>query len=119
VNWDSYVAPVIARMLPMSVHTFTLLVGVVEISAAVVVAIRPRIGAYIVAAWLWLIIINLLLVPGYYDIALRDFRLPLGALALGRLSVEFDRGFGKANIHRSHARVTTGAERPLKSPPRL
>ena len=92
VNWDMYVAPSIARMLPMSVHGFMLLVGVIEVLAGVVVAIRPRIGAYIVAAWLLAIIVNLLMVPGYYDIALRDFGLLLGALALGRLSVEFDKG---------------------------
>ena len=91
-NWDQYVAPIMARMLPMSVHSFMLLVGVIEIIAGVIVAVRPRIGAYIVAAWLVIIIINLLLIPGYFDIALRDFGLLLGALALGRLSAEFDRG---------------------------
>jgi hypothetical protein len=92
VNWDMYMAPTIARMLPISVHNFMLLVGVIEVLAAVIVAVRPRIGAYVVTAWLWAIIINLLLIPGYFDIALRDFGLSLGALALARLSVEFDRG---------------------------
>ena len=70
--------PTIARMLPISVHNFMLLVGVIEVIAAVIVAVRPRIGAYVVAAWLWAIIINLLLIPGYFDIALRDFGLSLG-----------------------------------------
>ena len=92
VNWDMYVAPSIARMLPISTHNFMLLVGVIEVVAGVIVAVRPRIGAYVVAAWLWAIIINLLMVPGYFDIALRDFGLSLGALALGRLSLEFDKG---------------------------
>jgi hypothetical protein len=92
VNWDQYVAPIMARMLPISVHSFMLLVGVIEIIAGIIVAVRPRIGAYVVAAWLLVIIVNLLLIPGYFDIALRDFGLLLGALALGRLSVEFDRG---------------------------
>ena len=92
VNWDMYVAPSIARMLPISVHNFMLLVGVIEVVAGVIVALRPRIGAYIVAAWLWAIIINLLMIPGYFDLALRDFGLSLGALALGRLSVEYDKG---------------------------
>ena len=92
VNWDMYVAPIVVRMLPVSTHSFMLLVGVIEVIAAIIVAIRPRIGAYIVTLWLWAIIINLLMVPGYYDIALRDFGLSLGALALGRLSMEFDRG---------------------------
>jgi hypothetical protein len=51
-----------------------------------VVAVKPRIGAYIVTLWLWGIIINLLLIPGFFDVALRDFGLSLGALALARLS---------------------------------
>jgi predicted lysophospholipase L1 biosynthesis ABC-type transport system permease subunit len=67
-------------------------VGVV---AGLIVAFRPRIGAWVVALWLWGIIVNLLLVPGFYDIALRDFGLSLGALALARLSRDFDaRPFG-------------------------
>jgi hypothetical protein len=64
-------------------------VGVIEIVAGVVVALRPRFGGYLVAVWLWGIILNLLLIPGYYDIALRDFGLSLGALALARLSERF------------------------------
>ena len=58
--------------------------------AAGLVAVKPRIGAYVVAAWLWGIIVNLLMIPGYYDIALRDFGLSLGALALGRLAEDFE-----------------------------
>ena len=76
-------------MLPFSGHTFMLAVGVIEIVAAFLVWLRPRIGAYVVMAWLWGIIINLLMIPGYYDVALRDFGLSLGALALARLSKEF------------------------------
>ena len=91
VNWDQYLAPAAARLLPVSGHTFMQVVGVVEIAAGLLVAFRPRIGAYVVALWLWGIIANLLLIPGYFDIALRDFGLSLGALALGRLSQEFDR----------------------------
>ena len=90
VNWDQYLAPTIARMLPLDGHTFMLAVGVIEIVAAILVAIRPQIGAYVVMAWLWGIIVNLLLIPGYYDIALRDFGLSLGALALGRLAQHFE-----------------------------
>ena len=63
-----------------------LAVGVVEIAAGVLVAVRPRIGGYVVAAWLWAIILNLLVAGDFYDIALRDFGLSLGALALGRLA---------------------------------
>ena len=62
-----------------------------EIIAGITVAFKPRIGAYVVALWLLGIIINLLLLPGYFDVALRDFGLALGALALGRLSMVFDK----------------------------
>jgi hypothetical protein len=61
-------------------------------TAAILVAVRPRIGAYVVAAWLFGIVANFLLIPGYFDVALRDFGLALGALALARLSVEFAGG---------------------------
>ena len=91
VNWDQYLAPLVTRVLPVGGHTFMLAVGVIEIAAGLLVVFRPRIGAYVVALWLWGIILNLLLVPGYYDIALRDFGLSLGALALARLSQEFSR----------------------------
>jgi hypothetical protein len=88
VNWDQYLAPVVTDIVPLSAHTFMLIVGVIEIIAGLLVAVRPGIGAYVVALWLWGIIVNLMLIPGYYDIALRDFALSLGALALGRLSAE-------------------------------
>ena len=91
-DWDQYLAPVLAGLLPFSVATFMLIVGIVEIGAAALVALRPRIGAYVVAAWLAGIVINLLLIPGYFDIDLRDFGLMLGALALARLSEEFAEG---------------------------
>jgi uncharacterized membrane protein HdeD (DUF308 family) len=89
VNWDQYLAPIATEVLPVSGHTFMLAVGVIEIAAGLLVVVRPRIGAYVVALWLWGIIVNLMLIPGFYDIALRDFGLSLGALALARLSVEF------------------------------
>jgi hypothetical protein len=89
VNWDMYLAPTIANLSPISGHNLMLLVGVVEIIAGLLVAVKPKIGAWVVAAWLWSIIINLLLIPGYFDIALRDFGLSLGAVALALLSREF------------------------------
>ena len=89
VNWDMYLAPVIARLSPIGGHGLMLLVGVVEIIAGILVALKPRIGAYVVALWLWGIILNLVLIPNYFDVALRDFGLSLGALALARLSQEF------------------------------
>jgi hypothetical protein len=91
VNWDQYLAPAIAGLLPVSPHTFMLAVGVVEVLAGIIVAVKPSIGGLIVAAWLWGIIVNLLLVPGYFDIALRDLGLSLGAVALARLGHHFGR----------------------------
>jgi hypothetical protein len=90
-NWDAYLAPVVARALGGASHGFMLVVGVIEVIAGLLVAVRPRIGAYVVAAWLGGIIVNLLMSGKYFDIALRDFGLCLGALALGRLAQVYDR----------------------------
>jgi hypothetical protein len=95
-NWDGYLAPDINRLIPGTAHQAMLAVGVIEIIAAIVVAVRPRYGALIVAAWLAGIIINLLLLGGYYDIALRDFGLLIGALSLARLAV----GVGSPGLQR-------------------
>ena len=89
-NWDRYVAPWIARIVG-NAHIFMYAIGTVEIFAGIVVAFKPRLGANIVALWLLGIIVNLLSYPGFYDIALRDFGLLLGALALGRLSEVYQR----------------------------
>ncbi len=91
VNWDQYLPSVVARLSPIPGHQLMLVVGVIEIIAGLGVAWKPRIFAWVVAAWLVVIIINLLLIPGYFDIALRDFGLFLGALALARLSQQFAR----------------------------
>jgi hypothetical protein len=72
------------------------LVGVVEIAAGLAVAIKPRYGAYLVAAWLGGIIVNLPTLSGYYDIALRDFGLMLGALTLARLASKYDAPWGRS-----------------------
>ena len=90
-DWDKYVAPVVARVLPVSVHTFMSLVGIIEVLAGMLVLFRPRVGAYVVAAWLAGIVINLILTGGYLDVALRDVGLCIGALALARLSLEHDK----------------------------
>jgi hypothetical protein len=86
VDWDKYLSPMANNVLGGHGHQFMLVVGVIEIIAGIGVFLKPRVFAYIVAAWLLGIILNLLSIPGYYDIALRDLGLLLGALALGRLS---------------------------------
>ena len=91
VDWDQYLAPWINDIVPGSAADAMYAVGVIEIVAGLLVAIRPRFGAPLVAAWLAGIIVNLLTYSGYYDIALRDFGLLLGALTLTRLSTVYDR----------------------------
>lgn len=85
-DWTRYLAPWIDDLVPGSASVAMHGVGVVEIAAGVLVAVRPRWGAYVVAAWLAGIIVNLVTGPGYYDVAVRDFGLLVGALALGRLA---------------------------------
>ena len=89
IDWDRYLAPEFADLFHVQAHTLMYAVGVVEIVAGLVVAIRPRLGGYLVAAWLAGIIVNLLLMADYYDIALRDFGLLLAALTLARLATAF------------------------------
>lgn len=91
VHWESYLAPWIARLSPLSATGTMRVVGVVEIVAGVFVGLKPRYGAYVVAAWLGGIIVDLLTYSGYYDVALRDFGLMLGALTLARLASKYDR----------------------------
>jgi hypothetical protein len=91
VDWRLYLAPEVNDLIPGNAHQAMLIIGVVEIVAGLVVAIRPRFGGYLVAAWLGGIIVNLLLQADFYDIALRDFGLLLGALSLARLATAYDR----------------------------
>lgn len=90
VNWDQYLPRSINNLVGGHGHELMLVVGVIEVVAGLGVAFKPKIFAYVVAAWLLLIIVNLLMIPGFFDVALRDFGLFLGALALARLSREFD-----------------------------
>jgi hypothetical protein len=85
-DWERYLAPEFNDLIPGSAHQAMLMVGVVEIGAGILVAVLPRIGGYVVAAWLAGIILNLLLIGTYYDVALRDFGLLVAALALARLA---------------------------------
>jgi hypothetical protein len=91
VDWDKYLPPFVGSLTGGHGHELMLAVGVIEIVAGLGVWFKPKIFAYVVSAWLLLIVVNLLLIPGHFDVALRDFGLALGALALARLSHKFDR----------------------------
>ena len=91
VNWAQYLPPFVNTMVGGRSHELMLAVGVIEIIAGLGVLFKPKFFAYVVSAWLLMIVVNLLMIPGYYDVALRDFGLALGALALARLSQKFDR----------------------------
>lgn len=91
-DWESYLAPWIDDIVPGTAHQAMLAVGVVEILAGVLVAVRPALGGYVVAAWLLGIVVNLVTMGEYYDIALRDVGLLVGALALARLATSHDGG---------------------------
>ena len=86
VNWEQYLPSFVNRLIGGHGHELMLAVGVIEIIAGIGVAVKPKVFAYVVSAWLLLIVANLLMIPGYYDVALRDFGLALAALALARLS---------------------------------
>jgi hypothetical protein len=88
-NWEMYLSPLVTQILGVSARPFMLGIGVIEVIAGLLVAAAPRIGGWVVGLWLCGIVLNLLSVPGYFDIALRDFCLELGAFALARLSVDY------------------------------
>jgi hypothetical protein len=88
-DWTGYLAPVATAVVTVPAQVFMYGVGVIEIIAGVIVALRPRIGSVIVAAWLLGIIVNLLVLGSYFDVALRDFGLLVGALALNRLATTY------------------------------
>ena len=85
-DWERYLAPWVNDLIPGTAHQAMLAVGVVEVVAGLLVAVRPQIGGYVVAAWLLGIIVNLTSMGAYLDVALRDFGLLVGALALARLA---------------------------------
>ncbi len=90
VDWPNYLAPWVNDIIPGSGQDFMYVVGVVEILAGIAVALKPRYGAWLVVGWLAGIVLNLLTYSGFYDIALRDFGLMLGALTLARLASVYD-----------------------------
>ena len=85
-DWTMYLAPVVTTVVPLPAQTIMYVVGVVEIAAGLAVALKPRFGSLLVAVWLLGIIVNLIILGDFYDVALRDFGLLVGALALNRLS---------------------------------
>jgi hypothetical protein len=89
VHWPDYLAGWVNNIVPGSGQDFMYVVGGIEIAAGLLVAVAPRIGAFVVAGWLAGIVVNLLTnnAPQYYDIALRDFGLMLAALTFGRLAL--------------------------------
>jgi hypothetical protein len=88
-NWDAYLATWVNDIVPGSASAAMMIVGVVEIAAAVLVAIAPRIGGYVIALWLAGIIVNLVSMGNYYDVALRDLGLLVAALAMARLAMTY------------------------------
>jgi uncharacterized membrane protein YphA (DoxX/SURF4 family) len=90
-DWPQYLAGWVNDLMPGSGQDFMYFVGGVEILAGLIVAVKPRLGAPVVVLWLGGIILNLVSGPGYYDVALRDFGLMLGALTLARLAWTYDR----------------------------
>lgn len=89
-DWEKYLNPSIANMLPFSPHTFMMIVGVIEIIAGLIVLSRPAVGAYIVMAWLALIALTLLTTKGYLDVAVRDLVMAIGAYSLAQLAHTHD-----------------------------
>jgi len=89
-HWEDYLSPSISNMLPFSAFTFMMIVGVIEIVAGILVLWQPRLGAYVVMAWLIAIAITLIAGQHYYDVAVRDLVMAIGAFSLARLSVVFN-----------------------------
>ena len=113
VDWTQYLAPWINDIVPGSGQDFMYAVGVVEIAAGLTVAVAPRLGSLLVAGWLGGIILNLLTVnaPEYYDVALRDFGLFLGALTLARLAFTFAARPAAADVPRLASSELAGSTR--------
>ena len=86
-NWDNYLNPMILKVVPVTPHTFMMIVGVIEIIAGFIVFFKTEIGAYVVSAWLTAIAISLLLMGNYLDIAVRDLVMAISAFVLARLTL--------------------------------
>lgn len=88
-QWEQYLHPGLVEMLPFSPHTFMMIVGVIEISAGILVLIKPRIGGYVVAAWLASIALTLLVSGKFLDVAVRDLVMAIGAFSVARIAKHF------------------------------
>jgi len=86
VNWEQYLNPTITASLPFSPHTFMMIVGVIEIVAGLIVLSKPAIGSYIVMAWLTLIAFSLIASKEYFDVAVRDLVMAIGAFSLAQIA---------------------------------
>jgi hypothetical protein len=87
-TWDSYVSPAMASFLHLSPGAITVFAGLIELGGAAAVALKPRIGSWVVTAWLWLVVVNLLCMPGHYDLVLQDLALSAAGFAFTRLAAE-------------------------------
>ncbi len=85
-HWEDYLSPKMAGMLPLQPHAFMMVVGVIEIVAGIIVLLKPTVGAIIVAAWLTLIALTLIFGGHYFDVAVRDLVMAIGAFTLFRIS---------------------------------
>ncbi len=105
-DWDRYLAPAVADMLPFEPHTFMLIVGAIEIIAGIIVFVWPRIGGYIVAVWLAGIAVNLLISGQYLDVAVRDLVMAIGAFSLAKVS-EAGTPYHSVDINPAHRHTAT------------
>jgi uncharacterized membrane protein YphA (DoxX/SURF4 family) len=85
-NWEQYLNPSLKMISPVSSHTFMMIVGVIEITAGIIVSIKPQIGSWIVSAWLVLIALTLIVSGSFLDVAVRDLVMAISAFSLGKLS---------------------------------
>lgn len=107
-DWTKYLAPVVPDTLNVSPATFMMAVGMIEVIAGIGVLLKPKVFAFVVSAWLVGIICNLFLLGGYYDIALRDLGLAIGAFALGEMALTHEK-----QITRTHRTTMIRRERAV------
>lgn len=90
-QWDKYLHPGLANIIPFAPHTFMIIVGIIEIAAGIIVLAKPKIGGYIVAAWLTSIALTLLASGNYLDVAVRDLVMAIAAFSTARMATAFEK----------------------------